>query len=218
MLYKKQRALYYYFLMQEIGEAGSGSWKFVADYFGLDAEETGEYEKALLNPVLAELSTLGDVEMYRNYLSGFMCGEDAFGKSQIEQDIIEAKELALHKIVTLFGETSIKGSRLRSLSHNYEKDHIATVLYALQVMYFKSVSQSESIAEGILLKELKKESNSDAGLILLKLKSGDTDEIMSYLSGTPDMLLRPEVLSGLKAQYGWSDADTSFKKKNTIGF
>ena len=218
MLYEKKRALYYHFLMQEIGEAGSGSWKFVADYFGLDAEEIKEYETALLSPVLAELSTIGDVDMYRNYLSGFICGENEFGKSKCEQDVIEAKELALHKITTLFGADSVKSSRLRALSHSYEKDHIAVVLYALQVMYCNDGSQSKSFAESILLKELKEEKNSDAGLVLLRLKPDSAEEIMGYLNCTPDLLLRPEVLKKLIKQYGGNVAGTSFKSKPPIGF
>ena len=218
MLYEKQRALYYNFLMQEIAEAGSDSWKFVAGYFGLGAEEIEECEAALSSPVLADLSTIGDVDMYRNYLSGFACGENEFGKSRIEQEIIEAKELALHKIVSLFGTNSVKSNRLRSLSHNYENDHIAAVLYALQVMYCNDGSQSREYAEGILLKELKDEKNSDAGLVLLRLKGDVAAEIMGYLGSAPDMLLRPEVLKNLVLRYGGSVADTGFKGKVTIGF
>lgn len=218
MLYEKQRALYYHFLMQEIAEAGNDSWKFVAGYFGLGAEGIKEYETALLSPVLAELSTIGDVDMYRNYLSGFICGENEFGKSKTEQEIIEAKELALYKITSLFGANSVKSSRLRSLSHNYENDHIAAVLYALQVMYCNDGGQSKSFAESILLKELKEEKNSDAGLVLLRLKCDSATEIMSYLSCTPDMLLRPEVLKRLIKQFGGNVADASFKSKPQIGF
>ena len=217
MLYKKQRALYYHFLMQEIGEVAGGSWKFVADYFGLSPEEVNEYEKALSNSVLAELSTICDVDIYRNYLHGFLCEEDEFGKSKIEQEVIEAKALALHKMLSLFGENSIKSNRLRALSHNYENDHIAAVLYALQILYLNDGSESESFAEKILMRELNECNNSDAGLVLLRLKRDKAEEIMTCLSGTPDMLLRPDVLKELIKEYG-KGADTGFKSKRPIGF
>lgn len=218
MKYEKQRALYYHFLMQEIGEVGSGSWKFVAEYFGLNPKEIEEYDKALSNPVLAELSTIGDVDMYRNYLHGFLCEEDEFGKANIEQETIEAKALALHKMLSLFGESSIKSNRLRALSHNYDKDHIAAVLYSLQILYLNSGSESKNFAERILMKELKEGNNSDAGLVLLRLKKEKADEIMTCLSGTPDMLLRPDVLKALIKEYGGEGADTGFKSKRPIGF
>ena len=218
MKYEKQRALYYHFLMQEIGEVGIETWKFVAGLFGVKPKEIKESEKALSNPVLAELSTIGDVDMYRNYLNGFLCVENEFGKSKTEQEAIEAKALALNKILSLYGDDSIKSSRLRALSHNYEKDHIATVLYALQVLYFNNSSKSKSLAESILIKELKEGNNSDAGLILLKLRKQSTNEIMAYLSSTPDMLLRPDVLKPLIKQYGGQVADASFISKLTIGF
>ena len=217
MNYLNERALYYYFLMQETGEAGVDFWKFIAGFFGVKSKEIAAYEKVLVNPVLAELSTIGDVEMYKNYLSGFSCAENEFGKSVTESDAIEAKALALHKSCSLYGnDYSLKGGRLRVLSHSYEKDHFASVLYALQVLYLHNNEDGEKFAENILVRELK-ESNSDAGLILLKLKKDSVSETMAYLSSTPDMRLRPDVLNELKKRYGGGDGGI-FKNKRVIGF
>ena len=217
MIYVTERALYYYFLMQEIGEVGVDFWKFIAGLFGVKPKETKAFEKVLLNAVLAELSTIGDVEMYKNFLNGFSCAEDEFGKSKFEYEAIEAKALALHKSCSLFGDDYLKGGRLRVLSHVYEKDHFASVLYALQVLYLHDTDECEKFAESILIKELKEESNSDAGIILLNLRKDSVGETMAYLSSTPDMLLRPAVLKELKRRYGGDDGKI-FRNKHTIGF
>ena len=217
MIYVIERALYYYFLMQEINEVGVDFWKFVAGLFGVSPRQIKEYEKVLSDPMLAELSTIGDVEMYKNFLSGFSCAEDEFGKSKSEREAIEAKALALHKSCSLFGDDYLKGGRLRVLSHIYEKDHFASVMYAIQVLYLHNTDECEKFAESILLKELRDESNSDAGLVLLKLKAGNVGETMAYLSSTPDMLLRPAVLRELKRRYGGNDGDI-FRNKRAIGF
>ena len=217
MIYVIERALYYYFLMREIGDAGLDFWKFVAGFFGVKPKEIKAYEKVLSNDVLAELSTLGDVEMYKNFLSGFYCAEDEFGKSKTEREAIEAKALALHKASALFGDDYVKVNRLRVLSHVYENDHYASVLYALQVLYLHNTDECEKFAEGILLQELKEGSNSDAGIILLKLRKEKAKETMTYLSGTPDMLLRPAVLKELKRRYGGNNGNI-FRNKRAIGF
>ena len=217
MIYVTERALYYYFLMQEIGEVGVDFWKFIAGLFGVKPKEIKAYEKVLSNAVLAELSTIGDVEMYKNFLNGFSCAEEEFGKSKFEHEAIEAKALALHKSCTLFGDDYLKGGRLRVLSHVYEKDHFASVLYALQVLYLHDTDECEKFAESILIKELKEENNSDAGIILLKLRKDSVSETMAYLSSTPDMLLRPAVLKELKRRYGGNSGDL-FRNKRAIGF
>ena len=217
MIYVTERALYYYFLMQEIGEVGVDFWKFVAGLFGVKPKEINSFKEVLSNPVLAELSTIGDVEMYKNYLNGFSCATDEFGKSKFEHEAIEAKALALHKSRSLFGDDYLKGGRLRVLSHVYEKDHFASVLYALQVLYLHDTDECEKFAESILIKELKEESNSDAGIILLNLRKDSVSETMAYLSSTPDMLLRPAVLKELKRRYGGDDGDI-FRNKRAIGF
>ena len=217
MIYVTERALDYYFLMQEINEVGIGFWKFAAGLFGVKPREVKAYEKVLSNPVLAELYTMGDVEMYKNYLSGFFCACDEFGKCKNEREAIEAKALALQKINALFGEDYVKSGRLRALSHNYEKDHFAAVLYALQVLYLNNTDYSQKFAQGILMKELRDGNNSDAGLILLRLTKQNADEIMSYLSRTPDMILRPAVLKELIKQYGGNN-DAGFISKRAIGF
>lgn len=218
MSYLTERALYYYFLMQEICEVGLDFWKFIATFFGVKQREIRAYERVLSHPVMAELSTLGDVEMYKNYLFGFACADNEFGKSKIEFDAIEVKALALHKSISLFGDGYVKSGRLRTLSHVYERDHFAAVLYAMQVVYLNSGNGRESLAESILLRELKDFGNSDAGIILLKFKKENAKEIMTYLSGTPDMLLRPEVLKGLAAVYGGKDGDVGYKGNRKIGF
>ena len=217
MIYLTERALYYYFLMQEIGEVGVDFWKFIAGLFGVKPKEIKAFEKVLSNAVLAELSTIGDVEMYKNFLNGFSCAEDEFGKSKFEHEAIEAKALALHKSCTLFGDDYLKGGRLRVLSHVYERDHFASVLYALQVLYLHDTDECEKFAESILIKELKEGSNSDAGIILLNLRKDSVSETMAYLSSTPDMLLRPAVLKELKRRYGGDDGDI-FRNKHAIGF
>ena len=216
MIYVMERALYYYFLMQEISEVGVDFWKFVAELFGVKSREIKTYEKVLLRPELLELSTIGDIEMYKNFLNGFSSKENEFGKTKTEHDVIEAKALALHKIDALFGDDYVKSGRLRALSHNYERDHFASVLYALQIIYLHNTDEFITFAEGILLNELKEGNNSDAGIILLKMRRENTNEIMAYLSSTPDMLLRPAVLKELAKHYGGGAA--GFKKKRTIGF
>ena len=160
MIYVTERALYYYFLMQEIGEVGVNFWKFVAGLFGVKPKVIKAFEKVLLNAVLAELSTIGDVEMNKNFLNCFSCAEDEFGKSKFEHEAIEAKALALHKSCSLFGDDYLKGGRLRVLSHVYEKDHFASVLYALQVLYIHDTDECEKFAESILKKDLEVEAHS----------------------------------------------------------
>ena len=217
MKYLNERALYYHFLMSGIVDEAAGCWKFVSEFFGVSRKEVKAYESVLANPMLAYLVTPADVNVYKNYLNGFLCGEDEFGKSKSEQDVIEAKALALGKITTLFGEDSVKCGRLRALSHIYEGDHIACVLYALHILYINDGENSRKFAENILLKELAEGNNSDAGLVLLKLGK-NTEEVVSRLASTPDMLLRPDVLREIKKHYGGKGGDGAFSTKRIIGF
>lgn len=218
MNYILERAVYYYFLMQEITGVGIRGWKFVAELFGVLPEDIKAYEAVLENPILAEISTVGDAKIYKNYLSGFCCEENEFGKADNEQDVIEAKALALDKICTLFGEESVKNGRLRALAHVYERDHIASVLYAIQALYLNDGDKCGKFAESILMKELKDGNNSDAGLVLLKLKNERAEEVMNLLSGTPDMILRPDLLNSLIKQFGGEGTDAAFNGKRVIGF
>lgn len=216
MRYLSDRSLYYYFLMREVTDAGTEAWGFIAKNFGVKSKEIKAYESVLSDRTLDDLTTIGDIEMYKNFLNGFCVNETEFGKSRNEQDAIEAKALALHKIEGTFGETLIKSNRLRSLSHNYERDHVSSVLYALQLMYLNSNKECARFAEGILSKELKEGKNSDAGLILLNMKEGGKSEIVTTLKSLPDLLLRPDMQKYLSKQCG--SGVIILNDKPTIGF
>lgn len=154
--------------------------------------------------------------MYKNYLNGYCVTHTEFGKNKCEQEAIDMKMLALHKQQELFGDSQIKGNRLRSLSHNYERDHIASVLYALQMLYLNNDTQCEKFVKELLTKELIEGKNSDAGFILLKLDKDNTADIVNNLRRLPDMLLRPDIIKYLTKQYGLSDSENIFINKNTI--
>lgn len=216
MKYLTERSLYYYFLMRGVADAEGDCWGFVSKAFGVKPKTARAYEAALADPTLDELSTVGDAEMYKNYVNGFCCPATEFGKTDCESEALDAKTLALHKISALFGESPVAGGRLRSLSHIYEGDHVASVLYALQILYLNDDAECVSFAENILVKEFEEGKNSDAGLILLRLKDGDVNETASRLKGLPDMLLRPDMLKYLVRQYG--GGDVVIKNKRTIGF
>ncbi len=218
MNYLTERSLYYYFLMREVAEVGADGWNFIAKNFGVKPKEIKTYETVLTNSTLDDLCTNDDIEMYRNYLNGYCVADTEFGKSRCEQDAITAKALALHKQQELFSDSLIKGNRLRSLSHNYERDHIASVLYAIQMLYLNADKQCEKFAKQLLSKELKEGKNSDAGLILLKLESENVSDTVTRLRSLPDMLLRPDMLKYLTKQYGSVSGESLFKDKRTIGF
>lgn len=218
MKYLTERSLYYYFLMREVTNAGVDGWSFIAKNFGVKPKTIKTYEAVLKNPVLDDLATIGDVELYLNYLNGFCNVENEFGKSKCEQEVIDMKALALHKMQELFGENLIKSNRLRSLSHNYERDHVASVLYAMQMLYLNDDKQCGKFAREILTKELEEGKNSDAGLILLKLENGETAETVNSLRSLPDMLLRPDMLKYFTRHYGKSSGESIFKNKRVIGF
>lgn len=218
MKYLTERSLYYYFLMREVTDVGVEGWSFIAKSFGVKPQTVKAYEGVLTNPLLDELSTIDDVEMYKNYLTGYCVSDNEFGKSQREQEVIEMKALALNKLKELFNNSPMKGNRLRSLSHRYERDHIASVLYAMQVLYLNEDKQCEKFAEELLTKELQEGQNSDAGLILLTLKNANASDTVTRLRGLPDMLLRPDMLKYLTKQYGNGSGESIFKDKRTIGF
>lgn len=218
MKYLIERSLYYYFLMQEVTGSDINVWGFIAKNFGVKPKEIKAYESVLADDTLDELATIDDIEMYRNYLNGFCCNATEFGKARCEQDAIDAKALAILKIQSLFGDSHFKGNRLRSLSHNYERDHIAAVLYALRVLYANGSRSCGKFAESILTTELKEGKNSDAGLILLNLNSGKPAEIAACLKSLPDMLLRPDMLKYLTKHYGCASENIVINDVRTIGF
>lgn len=218
MKYLTERSLYYYFLMREVTDIGVDCWSFIAKNFGVKPKEIKTYEAVLTNSTLDDLCTTDDIEMYRNYLNGYCVADTEFGKSKCEQDAITAKALALHKRQELFSDSLIKGNRLRSLSHNYERDHIASVLYAMQMLYLNEDKQCEKFAKELLTKELEEGKNSDAGLILLKLERCNASDTVTRLRSLPDMLLRPDILKYLTKQYGKGSGGAIFKDKRTIGF
>ncbi|MDE6585908.1 MAG: hypothetical protein K2K80_04435 [Clostridia bacterium] len=218
MKYLTERSLYYYFLMREVADVGVNGWSFIAKNFGAKPKEIKTYEAVLTNSALDDLCTTDDIEMYGNYLNGYCVADTEFGKSKCEQDAIAAKALALHKQQELFSDSLIKGNRLRTLSHNYERDHIASVLYAIQMLYLNENKQCKKFAKELLTKELKEGKNSDAGLILLNLESVDTCDTVNILRSLPDMLLRPDMLKYLAKQYGSAGGENLFKDKRTIGF
>ena len=107
---------------------------------------------------------------------------------------------------------------MRPLSQHSERDHIASALYAIQMLYLNDDKQCEKFAKGLLTKELKEGKNSDAGLILLKLESENASDTVTHLRSLPDMLLRPDMLKYLTKQYGNGSGESIFKDKRTIGF
>ncbi|MBD5584979.1 MAG: hypothetical protein HDQ88_07850 [Clostridia bacterium] len=218
MKYFTERSLYYTFLLQEILEGEADGWSFTAKLFGVRPKEIKTYGKVLKDATLKDLTTVQDINMYRNFLNGFCTDKDEFGKRAEEVTAIEARALALHKVDTLFGDLLIKGNRLRTLSHNYERDHVGAVLYALSILHMGKNAEREQLAKEILFKELTQGKNSDAGLILLKLTEGEElKTVKSELVSTPDMLLRPDVLRRLASKYGAS-CKGALTRKRTIGF
>ncbi|MCM1237744.1 MAG: hypothetical protein NC489_47380 [Ruminococcus flavefaciens] len=202
MNYFLERSLYYYFLMCEIADENVSAWKFIAGLFGLSAAKIKKFGEILKNPVLGELASPEDIVMYNNYLAGFCRDTDDFGSSSDEQFVLEAKAQALKKTASIFGDMAMKSNRLRALSHNYPRDHVASVLYALQILRLNADDDRRQFALNVLSSELGSGDNSDAGLILLKLSRKDAQEIMSTLCGLPDMLLHPEVIKRLEKKYG----------------
>lgn len=217
MIYLVKRSLYYYFLMREVTDAESEAWCFIAKVFGVKPKDMKAYQKVLENQTLNDLSTIDDIDMHKNYINGFCTQTTEFGKALCEQEVIEAKALALYKIRELFGDKSVKGNRLRSLSHNYKRDHVASVLYALHLLYFNYNTACNELARNILVKELKDGKNSDAGLILLTLDKNGEREIASCLKCLPDMLLLPQMLKYLNHKYE-GDGGSILQDNRTIGF
>lgn len=213
MDYLVQRSIYYTILMEETAEGGADGWEFVSGVFNLADGEKSKYAKSLAHKTLKELGTVEDIDMYRNYLDGFCKDEGEFGKSRADKTVLDIKALALHKIGELFGNTPVKGNRLRSLSHRYEHDHAGAVLYALRLLSLGDGNFKE-LAKDILKKELNDGKNSDAGLVLLSLaEEGEAEEITAALGSTPDMILRPDVLKALGI-----DGGTATAGKRPIGF
>lgn len=218
MKYFTERSLYYTFLLQEILESEADDWNFTARLFGVKPKEIKTYGKVLEDATLKDLATVQDIDMYRNFVNGYLCsGKEEFGKREEEATAIEARALALHKIDVLFGDGLIKGNRLRILSHVYERDHVGAVLYALSILHQGKNAEREQLAKEILLKELTQGKNSDAGLILLKLTKGEElKTVKGELVSTPDMILRPDVVKRLAIKYG--AGGTALNRKRTIGF
>ena len=100
------------------------------------------------------------------------------------------------------------------LSHTYDRDHVASVVYALKLIG-SNTSTCPGLAEEILEKEFRAGRNSDAGLVLLRLKGENAAETAAILKDLPDMLLRPEMQEYLTEKYG---SDVTIKARRTIGF
>ena len=217
MNYFTERSLYYYFMLREISESADlQAWRFVARHFGVKPADIKYYEKLLADKTLAELSSCGNIEIHKNYITGFCHDGSEFGSSETESEILEIKLNALGKIEELFGNTRVKGMRQRSLSHKYERDHAGAVLYALNLIFVNKGGNCSRLADGILRKELTDSKNSDAGIALLRVAHEGHKEIMDGLASTPDMLLRPIELKTLMRQFG--GGNVSFNGKHTIGF
>lgn len=217
MKYLTERSLFYYFLMREIKDAGTELWSTIANDFGVSQEVINRYEITLENPVLSDLVTAADIEVYKNYINGFFCEENCFGKSPTEIDTIEAKLLALQTAQQLFGNTQQKQNRLQLLSRNYEGDRVASVLYALHIIHFNNDKSCRTFAGNILAKELHDEKNCDAGFVLLQLKDEETDKTVAALKSLPEMLIRSEMMDYLKDRFG-EIATVVFDSRRTIGF
>ena len=63
MKYLAERSLFYYFLMDEVADAGPEAWTKVAGDFGAPPEQIQSYRGALADPTLGELLTEDDIEM-----------------------------------------------------------------------------------------------------------------------------------------------------------
>lgn len=216
MKYLTERSLYYYFLMREVADVGLEGWGFIAKIFGVKPQTVKLYESVLTHPILEELCTEDDIEMYKTYLNAYCNADAEFGKSKREREVIDMKSLSLHKMKELFSNPLVKGNRLRSLSHRYERDHTASVLYALQMLYLNEDKQCEKFVKELLSRELQDGKNSDAGLILLRIENENASDTVARLRSLPDMLLRPDMLQYLAKQYG--GGGSIFKDKRKIGF
>lgn len=216
MNYFTERSLYYYFMMAEITEVGARDFKAIAQKFGVNTREAGRYTAALSHETLLQLTTPDDVAMYVNYLEGYCDDETEFGKSERERAVLGLKELALRKICSMFDDAGVKGNRLRTLSHCYHRDHIASVLYALQVLLLNADESSVHFAIDILEGELNEGKNSDAGLVLLQLRE-EKSETLERIAKAPDMLLRPTVMGQLRKRYHWNGRRV-MDRKRAIGF
>lgn len=217
MEYLIDRSLFYYFLMREISDVGADAWEYIARLFCVSAEEIGHYKCVLDNAILDEMSTTFDVDMYKNFMGGPFIRYTSFGEGERDKRVIEAKALALQKLREFFGDMQIKANRLCLLSEIYERDGAACVLYAIYVLHFNKSEQCAAFAEDLLVRKLKEDKNSDAGLIALGLKSEGREQIAYSLLNLPDMLIRPEMTQYLADRYGGS---TEIKPvgKRVIGF
>ncbi len=215
MNYFTERAVYYWFLLNEIADADKKLWTYLSGLFAVDKKESAAYGALLGNEILAEISSVEDAETYKNYLDGYCRDGKEFGKSERERAIIETKSLALCKIAEIFGAGTSKTSRLQMLSLNYGRDTCASVLFALRLAYLSVDAELSKHAEGILTKEFRSSANCDAGLILLGLGKEGAEEIAAELMGAPEMLLRPDALKVLSARFGGGGR---FRGKRGIGF
>lgn len=216
MKYLAGRSLFYYFLMREITDLGTELWEQIAKDFGLSPKLIKSYGKVLCEPVLDDLSMPEDIEVYKNYLSGFCCDRSSFGKSEIEMEAVDAKALALRKVQQLFGNVQIGGNELQTLSRIYEGDRSASVLYALHIIHFNADKSCRKYAEDILFKELHDGKNSDAGFILLQLKGEEADKTAACLKSLPDVWVNAEIMQYLTDKYGGSGEIIS--PRRSIGF
>ncbi len=203
MQYLTERSLFYYFLMREITDAEEGLWERIAALFGVDAADAAQYAPVLQDATLGELTTTDDIAMYKTFIGGFFCEKEPFGRKACEKCAIEAKALALQKAQHLF-DTPVKLNRLKALSHLYEGDHAASVLYSLRLLCPGGDVCRATLARDILTEELSEGRNSDAGLILLHLDGTDAAAVAACLRSLPDVLLRPELLAYLAGKYGES--------------
>lgn len=216
MKYLTERGLYYYFLIREIADSGVEVWYSVARIFGIDSEMTDKYAALLGNEVLDELSTVGDIDLYKNYIGGYFNAETQFGKDECERGILDIKFLALHRAQAMFDEVKNKVNRLRLLANFYEQDRVAAVLYAMQLSISSSDKECHAFAVDILKRELNENGNSDAGLILLNIEDEDKSCIVDRLRCLSDILIRPEISLYLAERYGGSNI--ILKNRHTIGF
>lgn len=213
--YILQRALTYYFLMCEINESEDGLWEFVCDKFGIDDKDKTSIEQSLDSPTLHELKTMEDIYLYCTYLDGLCCNAAEFGKSEEERLIVDIKFAALTKTAELFERVNVKGNRIKRLSLTYKESHVASVLYALQIMFTNKNEECLKIAREVLCNELTSGNNSDAGLILLN--ADRTESVFKSFCSLPDMVLQSSLLKELAEKYGMKNGGFSLSKTQ-IGF
>ena len=77
MKYLAERSLFYYFLMREAMATGIETWSLIAETFGVCQKLIKDYKNVLSDPILNDLVTTNDIDVYKNFISGFFAKMNA---------------------------------------------------------------------------------------------------------------------------------------------